>query len=203
MNTAFARIQGSLRDNAVFLVIVAIALVVALAGDPLETALRYDRDAILHGQVWRLLTGNFVHLGWSHLWLNLAGLVLIWLLFKQHISTLMWIIATVLSALAVGMGLLWLNPELTWYVGLSGVLHGLFAMGALLCVRLGYRFELLLVALLTAKLVWEQFYGALPGSERYAGGAVIVDAHLYGAVMGVLLMFSPGRWALRPVRSPS
>jgi hypothetical protein len=71
-------------------------------------------------------------------------------------------------------------------VGLSGVLHGLFVAGALASLLAGFRAELLLLGLLAVKLVWEHFQGALPGSESLAGGTVLIEAHLYGAITGVL-----------------
>ena len=40
--------------------------------------------------------------------------------------------------------------------------------------------------IVAGKLAWEQFAGPLPGSESGSGGPVIVDAHLYGAVGGLL-----------------
>jgi hypothetical protein len=39
---------------------------------------------------------------------------------------------------------------------------------------------------LLGKLAWEQFSGPLPGSEGTAGGPVIVDSHLFGALGGAL-----------------
>ncbi len=152
----------------------------------LHALLRYDRDAILSGAFWRLFTGHFMHLGWSHLSLNLAGLLLVWLLFGALQSWKQWLLHWVFSALSVAFGLLWFNPELIWYVGLSGVLHGLFVAGVLTEVR--YRKPLAVPVLLVfiAKLIWEQLYGPLPGSEQSAGGPVVVDAHLYGAVGGLI-----------------
>lgn len=188
--------KALLRDNWFALLIAGTALAVALAGEHAALWLRYDRSAIQHGQWWRLLTGNFVHLGWSHLWLNLAGWLLVWLLFKTHVPVKAWGIATVFCSLGVGLGLLWGSPHLSWYVGLSGVLHGYFVIGALLSIRLGYRFELLLLALVIGKLIWEQNVGPLPGSEKYSGGHVVVDAHLYGAISGALLAILPRRWIL-------
>lgn len=182
------------RSNAVLLVIAGAALMIAVAGPGAGHWLRYDREAILHGQWWRLLTGNFVHLGWPHLWLDLAGLLLVWLLFKDHIPTRAWIATTLFSCLGVGLGLLWFSPHLTWYVGLSGALHGMFATGAILSIRMGYRFEFVLIALLAFKLFWEQHFGPLPGSEEYSGGHVVVDAHLYGAISGAVLALLPKRW---------
>ena len=74
------------------------------------------------------------------------------------------------------------------YVGLSGVLHGLFVSGCLMDIRNGHRDALLLFILISAKLAWEQVSGPLPGSESTAGGHVVVDAHLYGALSGVVLV---------------
>ena len=36
------------------------------------------------------------------------------------------------------------------------------------------------------KIVWEQVVGPMPFSESTSGGPVLVDAHLYGAVGGLL-----------------
>jgi rhomboid family GlyGly-CTERM serine protease len=161
--------------------------VIAQLFDPATTeALRYERSAIQAGEVWRLITGNLVHLGWEHLALNLAGLLLVWLLFGRLLSTRQWLIVSATSCLAVGLGLLLFDPELDWYVGLSGMLHGLFVTGLLLNLRSGYKLEWLLLAALVVKLVWEQYHGAMPGSAEIAGGAVIVNAHLYGAVSGIV-----------------
>jgi len=56
----------------------------------------------------------------------------------------------------------------------------------------------ILLVLVVGKLVWEQLTGALPGSESIAGGEVLVDAHLYGAIGGAVI----GAWlVLRNRRS--
>jgi rhomboid family GlyGly-CTERM serine protease len=113
-------------------------------------------------------------------------LILIFLLFGPLLPPRLWILHSVLASLGVCLGLLWLNPELRWYVGLSGALHGLFAVGVLTEGQRDRRFAGLVLAIFAAKVVWEQIYGPLPGSEQSAGGPVIVDAHLYGAISGIL-----------------
>lgn len=174
-----------LRNNSLPVGLCLISVICQLF-DPLTTiALRYERSAIQSGEVWRLLTGNFVHLGWEHLLLNLTGMILIWLLFGRLLSTRQWLIVTTISCLAVGLGLLFFDPELDWYVGLSGMLHGLFVTGLLINLRSGYKLEWLLLVAIVAKLIWEQFHGPMPGSAEIAGGAVVVDAHLYGAISGL------------------
>jgi len=166
---------------------VAIALLcVALQAAGQADVLRFDRQAIEAGQVWLLLTGNFVHLGVSHLVMNMAGLALIVALVWQRFSWIEWLLITLISSLVVGMGLYFLNADLFWYVGFSGTLHGLIIAGCLADLRYFPKSAGLLLVLVIGKLAWEQMAGALPGSESVAGGNVIVDAHLYGAVGGAL-----------------
>lgn len=163
-----------------------LALLVALWGNDAKDALRYDRLAIVSGQWWRVFSAHLAHLGWPHLWMNLAGLGLVWILVGNSLSWGRWILVILLSCLGVGIGLLAFNPELRWYVGLSGVLHGLLCAGSLMAIRQGDRHSWLILVLVWGKLIWEQVAGPLPGSESSAGGAVIVDAHFYGAIAGTL-----------------
>jgi len=80
---------------------------------------------------------------------------------------------------------LWfLDPDVEWYVGLSGLLHGLLTAGLLASFLAGSRDALLLGLLVAGKILWEQVSGPLPGSQGLAGAAVVVDAHLYGALAG-------------------
>ncbi len=167
-------------------------LLLALAGDAARMALRYDRAAIFHGEVWRLFTGNFVHLGTGHLLEDMAGMVLLWLLFEDVLPG--WRMPAVIGigALAVGGGLLVGDPQVGWYVGISGALDTLWAAGSLGLMRRGDRFGWILAAVLVAKLIYEQCCGALPFSSVSTGGTVIVDAHLYGAFAGALIGFGGG-----------
>lgn len=189
-----------------FLLPIGLAMLSAgctFGGFTLAAMLRYDRDAILAGQLWRLLTGHLVHLGASHLAMNLVGLALIWMLFGRLMSTRAWLATLLASALAVSLGLLAFNPGLTWYVGLSGVLHGMFLAGAILSIVAGYRAEIMLLAFIVAKLAWEQWAGPLPGSAEVAGGDVIVDAHLYGAIAGAFAAAVIVLWRRRDTPPPA
>lgn len=163
-----------------------MALIVAAGGVHADEWLRYERSHILIGEVWRLFTAHFVHLGWSHFLMNLAALALIWILFGRMLSQSAWILISLASMLAVSLGLLLFSPSIGWYVGLSGMLHGLFTAGVMASLRAGNRLEIMLLLLLLGKLVWEQIYGPLPGTAEFAGGDVVTDAHLYGAVSGFM-----------------
>ena len=147
--------------------------------------LRYDRGAVLEGhEYWRLVTAHWVHGSVTHAALNLAGLAIIALLFPRQYSVAQWVWIAALSTAAIDAGFIWSEPQLDWYVGLSGVLHGALAAGALCWWRSeSKRMALALTAILVGKLVWEQMAGALPLSGEMP---VIVNAHLYGAIGGAL-----------------
>jgi rhomboid family GlyGly-CTERM serine protease len=171
------------------LIIALFVVGLSLGGESATLLLRFERVGIQNGEIWRLLTANFVHLGWSHALLNIAGLVLIWLLFGQRFNQTGWSIILISSLLGTTLGLLFFNPTLTWYVGLSGALHGLFIAGCVAEIKLKYRMGIVLLVILAGKILWEQFQGPLPGTSDAAGGPVIVDAHLYGALAGFAALF--------------
>lgn len=191
MPPALTRIRNLLLQHWPLLLVMLPCLLLALGGDALRLPLRYDRDAVLHGEVWRLLTGNFVHLGAGHLLEDMAGLVLLWLLFADMLPGWRMLLVVLVGSLAVGLGLLLGDPGVGWYVGISGALDTLWAAGSLELIRRRDRFGWVLAAFLLAKLAYEQLIGPLPLSSA-SSGTVIVDAHLYGALAGALLGFGRG-----------
>lgn len=169
------------RLGVALLVALACLQLPSVAGDAARGLLRYERDAIAAGELWRLLTAHVVHLGMRHAALNAIGLVLVWSLFARDFTPRRWLAVTLASVLAIDAGLWWLSPEVEWYVGASGVLHGLMAAGALAHVRRHEPFGWALAILLAGKLALEQFV-ALP----FAGDMPVVrQAHLYGAIGGL------------------
>lgn len=167
---------------AIPVAVAAIAALLQLAGG--AEAWRLERALILN-EPWRLATGQLVHLGWTHLLMNLVGLVVVWVLFGRDLDVRQWGAAIVACGLGVGVGLLGFSPGLAWYVGFSGILHGLLAV--VVVVRVSRRrapLDLLLAAALVGKLVLERFVGGDAGTAELIGGGVAVDAHLYGALAG-------------------
>lgn len=191
-------LKGLLFRPSYWLAAAIVILCVVLQYAGLEDILRYLREAIGNGHWWLLLSGNFVHLGTGHLWMNIMGLVLVVALVWQHFGAIEWAIIVVVSSLAVGIGLYLFDPDVFAYVGFSGTLHGLIIAGAIADLRTYPKSAALLLVLVVAKLVWEQLVGPLPGSESVAGGSVVVNAHLYGAIAGALL--APAMLMLRARR---
>lgn len=162
-----------------------IILLEYAGGGALRELLRYERAAILDGgEWWRIVTGHLVHLGPGHMWLNVAALFVGWLLCGDCFSMLRWALVVLICCVGISGGFLLLDPQLVWYVGQSGVLHGLLAAGALEMLRRRQPVAWAFVAFLVLKLGWEQWFGALPFTAESSGGPVVVNAHLYGALSG-------------------
>jgi rhomboid family GlyGly-CTERM serine protease len=168
------------------LVYIGISILVMMTGDLGQEVLRYDRVWIGQGEAWRFISGHFAHLGWSHLALNSAGLLLVWFLIGGAYTLRTWVLIVFATLATMDIGFWFLKPELYWYVGMSGLLHGLLAAGIVTRLRKIDAETAILLLLLVAKISWEQFSGPVPGSESTSGGPVVVDAHLYGAVGGIL-----------------
>ena len=161
----------------------AALLAPMLAGEAGREWLRYDRLALAHGEWWRLATAHLVHLSWRHALLNVLGLALLWALFARDYAPRQWLLIVCSAALAIDAGLWLLDSTLQWYVGSSGVLHGVLAAGALAHLRRRAPDGWLLAGLLAGKLAYEHWAGALP----LAGDVtVVLPAHLYGAAGGAL-----------------
>jgi len=164
-----------------------MAIVVQWQGEDLYALFRYDREAVLRGELWRLVTNGLCHSGWNHLWLNLGTLLVILGLFPRSLNHTTQVGLYLVTFAAVGLGVLLFNPEISGYVGISGALQGLLVVGAVLDFRDGERFIPIAVTVyLVVKLALEQTYGSLPLGASLSRGNVAVDAHLYGAMGGCL-----------------
>ena len=176
---------------------VALAIAIALlllplaGGAELAGLLRYTRANLAEGQWWRLLGAHVVHLDTRHAMLNAAGMALLWALFARSFRPWQWLVAILLIVAAVDAGLWFLSPRISWYVGASALLHGVFACGAVAMIRGGERLGWVVAAVFVAKLAWEQWQGPLPLSA----GPVVTASHLYGAAGGLLagLLLRPRR----------
>ena len=178
----------------VVLVVALLCAGITAFGDAARELLRYERVAIAEGEYWRLLSGHFTHLGYPHLALNLAGLLLVWLLVGRLYSTRRWLLVAAVSIAVMDAGFWFVDTEMRWYVGLSGLLHGLLLAGAVAGIRSLPVESIVITAVVVAKLAYEQIVGPLPGSESVAGAAVVVNAHFYGAIGGALAAAAIMRW---------
>ena len=186
---------------AVFpVVLIAVLLAVHGLGADALPVLRYERSAVLAGEVWRLVTGHLVHADLVHLGWNVLGVLIVAFLFARDYSWRQWLVILVVSAVTTDLGFLLLEPQLEWYVGFSGVLHGLMAAGLVAWLRTSRdAITWLVTGLFAAKLAWEHFAGPLPFTAASLELPVVHEAHTYGAIGGVLA----GLWLTRRTPRPA
>ena len=183
MNTV-RRLTGIIGPG-LWLIGLAAGLMVLLwaLGDDVTEALQYRRSAILAGEGWRLLTGHFVHAGFRHMALNVAGGLVMVALFARAYSRNQWLLILAASLIVIDIGFLVRDRQLETYVGFSGVLHGVLAAGTIAWWRTERPILAIAITCVTiGKLAWEQWEG--PVSMVGEGLTVIVNAHLYGAIGG-------------------
>jgi len=156
-----------------------------LAGPQVTAWLRYERAAVLGGQAWRLVSAHLVHADAAHLAWNLAGAALVWWLFAAEFSLRGWCLVMLASTAAIDLGFIFLMPQLEWYVGFSGVLHGCMAAGLVSWLaRARDPVTLAVAVLFVAKLGWEHFAGPMPFTSGTLALPVVVEAHSFGAIGG-------------------
>ena len=168
--------------------IVALVLLFGLASSDLITPLSLTREGLAAAQWWRLFTSHIVHLNFAHALLNASGFLLVSLAFRPWVSAAREFVVVLVAMPGVSLGVACLNPEIGLYAGLSGVVHALFAHHLVLAARHSPRLAGVWLAALAVKVFHEQ-YRAAPdrAMEQLIGGSVAVDAHLYGALIGLLL----------------
>ncbi len=150
----------------------------------------YHRQSISQGQLWRLFSSHFFHTNTYHLLLNLSALVLLWALHGQFYSIKNYSLLFLCSAAICSAGLYFFSPDISQYVGLSGVLHGIFVFGAIMDIRHHDKSGYLLFAGVWLKIAHEQFYGASEDVSALINASVAIDAHLWGAIGGLLFSFN-------------
>ncbi|SHO56029.1 hypothetical protein VQ7734_01792 [Vibrio quintilis] len=129
--------------------------------------------------------------------MNLAALWLISLIFRPSPRHALVIIGV--CSLSIGISLFW--TDIIRYVGLSGVLHGLFAGYALLEILAGRRSSWLLLAGVAGKVGWEQCFGASPTTVALIQAPVAIQAHLAGFISGIVIVLIIHRFTLSGIQA--
>ena len=145
-------------------------------------------EPISQGEVWRLVTSQFVHLGFNHTILNLVGYLIVSASFREDIVPKEEAISLLICCLGVGLGIYWFNTEINWYVGLSGAIYGLLAHYLIIGWKRTLTLSLFFGVFLVGKFIYEQYIsGPDTVTAEIIGGQVAIDSHLYGAITGVLV----------------
>ena len=167
--------------------LVVIIGIAALFGDSARKLLWFKHELILEGQIWRVVTCNFVHAGWQHSLLNISGICIIGYMFERHSTPLKWWI-TLLAMMVISSIGYYFDPNLKgWYVGISGVLHGLFILGGIAEWHRDRLISVAVVAVIIGKLIYAQIYGPSADTEEMIGSKIYENAHLFGGILGLII----------------
>lgn len=176
-----------MKSSVVYLCIfVFLILFLGVAGQWVNPWLAWDRGAINQLQWWRLFSGHLVHSNLWHTFINLSVLIAAMLVFGKSFRPQLWAFFFLVLCICDSLCLYFFSPWLQNYVGLSGVLYGVLALGLLAGLRIQPVLNILVLLVIAGKIVYEQ----LPGFDvnylrPQIGTAVIVDAHLYGFISGI------------------
>ncbi|TYK64820.1 rhombosortase [Colwellia echini] len=171
-------------------IISILAILAFVFDDQIANLFVYQHNAISQGELWRVFTGHLFHTNAVHLLLNLSALLLLWALHGHFYNIKNYSLMFISSALVCSLGLYLFSPDISQYVGLSGVIHGIFVFGAIMDIRHKDKTGYLLFIGVWLKIAHEQYYGASEQVANLIDANVAIDAHLWGAIGG--LVFSCG-----------
>jgi rhomboid family GlyGly-CTERM serine protease len=153
--------------------------------DPMQQSLRLYTDHRFSSHYWGAITGHLVHYSWPHYALNVTGILLWASLFGRLKGWLYWFGITAFIMLCVDIGV-FIQGEFSWYVGFSGVLHGLLAHSALMGTGIRNPLNRALLIALIAK-VSAEYLGLLPDfSSSMTQIDTAYETHAYGLLGGIL-----------------
>lgn len=176
------KIKGSITSYSLW--ISAVIALAALVSQPWISVLSWNKLAIEHGQWWRLITGVLVHANWLHCAINLIALTIISLLYAKLFNPWQWL-SLIITLIVISNTILLLFTHLSDYVGLSGLLHGLFIY-ALLKQFPKHKIESSLLFLATIlKLTLEYFHPTGLGDQNILGISVATSVHRTFAIVSV------------------
>ena len=167
--------------------ILALSIIIVIA-QLFQNDLVFYRDNINTGQWWRVISGNFIHSNYPHLFMNLAGLWIFGFLFIDSLPLKTFLTSILLLSSSVGFGLYFFDLNLQKYYGFSGVLYGLFLVGAATAIfKKDYLTGIAVAIVIIAKIIWDLINGGSTASADLIGIPVAVHAHLYGALGAIVI----------------
>ncbi|MBA6397884.1 rhombosortase [Colwellia sp. BRX10-4] len=185
MRLSLSAFPISVQQVTVPAIVLIISLVAFIFDSSFSDLFVYQRSLVRQGEVWRVFTGHFFHTNGAHFLLNSAAVIMLWALHGQFYTIKNYLIVFMISAVICAVGIHWFSPNIEQYVGLSGILHGLFIWGAIEDIKAKERTGYLLLIGVILKIAHEQYYGASEDVADLIGANVAINAHLWGALGGV------------------
>jgi rhomboid family GlyGly-CTERM serine protease len=176
---------------SLFLSVAAVILLLPALVAPLQ----YDRAAIADGEIWRLLSGHWVHSSFDHFFWDVLAFGCLGAACELR-GRRQFLVCVVVSAIAISLTIWLALPEMSVYRGLSGIDSALFGLLFVELLRDGIRarkpdqvaFAVVCFLAFALKISYELIAGRNVFVEAAGFGWVGVPlAHIAGASVGVAM----------------
>ena len=118
----------------------------------------------------------------------MAGLWLCLMLTDVRWSLWRWVLLVLALSLCISILFWFLNPQINWYVGFSGVLFGLYVTAAINAWPRQRFLSSMLLAVIGVKIVMDMVPSVKIDSSDLIGVPVLADAHLYGVISALIIV---------------
>ena len=153
---------------------------------------RYESTQTAGLRLLGMLWAQLAHMSSAHLILNLLGLGLVVWGFTPWWSGLDVCRGLVAGIVGVAIGLA-VHPQVLWYCGLSGALHGLMVYGLFSVMhhpnsnQSTYGWAGVIAVGLLVKLILESYAPHVISNPSSIGGPILHQSHQWGAIGGLLV----------------
>ncbi len=169
------------------------ALILFIFYDP-GSSFQYDSTAIASGELWRIITGHWVHWSFDHfLWCVITFVALGAICERQNRPG--FILSVSLSAIVIPVFCWFADPAMHFYRGLSGLCSTIFVVAFIQMVQkavsdkdlLGVILPTLAGCFFIAKTLFEFITGQALFVQSTTLFTPVPMAHLAGALVGVII----------------
>ncbi len=141
-----------------------------------------SRELVLEGQLWRLVTHQFIHLSTWHVFFNLYALIYIGLMVEHKLGSVKFLVTYLLSGICGGLVSI-IFHKFGFMAGASGAIMGIF--GAFMALSVSKAFEKNASRALLISTIVVTVLMLLNG----IGGNVDNSAHIGGLVSGFVICY--------------
>lgn len=187
-------------------VVILATVLLQVANTYFGGCLSYHRVDFLENIYYVWLTPSLVHFNWMHWFLNIINLVAIVVLFRRVWNTKRLLIVFAISSALIVINLYNFNPDVSSYVGMSGVLYALVVYGGLQNLRYDKIISTVVLVYAALKLFFGETVNHVMGVDvALSGLKVIREVHWYGAGIGILIyiLFNLKKERLNPIAASS
>jgi len=196
MDTSKSQVLAERQLPVITLLMVGSAVLIALIPS-MSPWLVYDRDAILSGQIWRLLNGHWVHFSGQHLAYDLLAFgVTGWIIEARKFPRFGWL--CVVAPWAINAVLIVAEPQMSFCGGFSGLATSAVVSLAVFGLRdtAPWRWVCLAALLaIVAKILFESITGQIVfATIENLPTVSSVSSHCAGAMLGLTFAVGVGPW---------